>query len=366
MWVKWVQVYFANDKMECKNLFLRNIERNFRIRILEDTFGDDKIIEPWINIDAVKVINPNGYWGVNLKVIRPDQLGGASKQVPFIDEWEKLDQLVAPIHQIDEEKTNAKVELLQDIIGDMVEIDVTRTPSLIQHPGAICEPMCQLRGIESLMLDMYINPKEVHQLAAFLRDATLHIQEQGETAGDWSLTSTHNQQMNYTRDLKNPKANTYGTKRSELWGYGQAQSFTLVSPEMFEEFIFQYQVPILEKFGPLAYGCCEDISKKIKIIKKLPNLRSVSIAPSANVKECAEQLGSNYVSSYRPNPASLICCGFNEDKIHKFLKENLEIFKSNDCQVHFNLNSVETVEGDISRFSKLSKIIRKVIDEVWI
>ncbi len=81
----------------------------------------------------------------------------------------------------------------------------------------------------------------------------------------------------------------------DMWGFGESQETTQVSPSMFEEFIFPYQLPILERFGLNCYGCCEPLNKRWYLIKKIPRLRRVSISPWADLHDMAEKLGSNYI-----------------------------------------------------------------------
>ena len=53
----------------------------------------------------------------------------------------------------------------------------------------------------------------------------------------------------------------------------------------------------------MYYGCCEPLDRKIDIVRKLPNLRKISITPWADVKRAAEQMGSDFVMARKPNPA---------------------------------------------------------------
>jgi hypothetical protein len=48
----------------CEDDFYRTHERFLRGRILQDTFCDDTIIEPWITLPAVHVIPQEGPWGI--------------------------------------------------------------------------------------------------------------------------------------------------------------------------------------------------------------------------------------------------------------------------------------------------------------
>lgn len=364
LWIEWCREVFADANMQCKDPFFRGHERQLRISIFSAQVGDDRISEPWINQGASLVVNPDGPWGVETEVVSSGVDGGAVKQIAPLDDWGKMDRLVAPRHQIDEEETARNVEQMQEAVGDILEVNVNRTPILgYAAKGSIAETLCELRGMEEAMMDMLEHPDELHKLAAFMRDATLANHDQAEAAGDWSLTSGFNQAMAYAEELARPKANVFGHTRSEIWGWAQAQELTMVSPQMHEEFFLQYQIPIMEKFGLMAYGCCGDLTRKIDMLRQIQNLRMISVAPVADVARCAEQIGPDYVISYRPNPTDMVCCGFDEAKIRRILSKDMDALRANDCRFHINLKDVYTVEGDPCRISRWTKIVREVMAE---
>jgi len=220
-----------------------------------------------------------------------------------------------------------------------------------------------MRGIEHFMMDMMDRPEWLHELMAFFRDGVLAAHDQAEDVGDWSLCEHQNQAFVYSRELPDPALDSYGASRRQLWGYAAAQEFTLVSPGMHEEFLLSYQRPILEKFGLVAYGCCEDLTRKIDMLRALPNLRRIAVAPVADVRSCAEQIGADYVMSYRPNPAEMVCCGFDGDRIRRIVGRDLEICRG--LCVDITLKDVNTIEHRPERLAEWVRIVREVIDEVW-
>jgi len=118
----------------------------------------------------------------------------------------------------------------------------------------------------------------------------------------------------------------------------------------------------MEKFGLVAYGCCENLSEKIDILRQIPNLRRIAVAPSADVRRCSEQIGRDYVFSYRPNPAEMVCCGFDPEHVRTVLRRDL-----NDCRgccVDITLKDVETVEGDPGRLQAWAQIARETAEEL--
>ena len=171
--------------------------------------------------------------------------------------------------------------------------------------------------------------------------------------------------MPYAMELPDPAANHDGVPRKQLWGYMAGQEFTAVSPAMHDEFLLQYQLPILKHFGLVAYGCCEDLTHKIDMLRQIPNLRRIAVSPFANVVRCAEQIGDRYVLSYRPSPADMVGYGFDEPRIRQILRRDLEACRANGCHVDITLKDVETVQSDCTRVQQWVRVVREVVQQVW-
>jgi len=56
---------------------------------------------------------------------------------------------------------------------------------------------------------------------------------------------------------------------------------------------------------------------------QIPNLRRIAVSPFANVAKCAEQIGKDYVLSYRPSPADMPSYGFEPERIRSILPRDL-------------------------------------------
>ena len=70
--------------------------------------------------------------------------------------------------------------------------------------------------------------------------------------------------------------------------------------------VIQDAKKVLSHYGLVYYGCCEALDRKLDMVKKIPNLRKISITPWANLERAAEIIGRNYVVSTKPNPANLL------------------------------------------------------------
>jgi len=360
-WNVWCREVFGDQAMRCVEPFWREHERHLRMQIFHHSIGDDFILEPWITQRAAVQGEWRALWGVKEGVHPSGVEGGAWKYDPPVKAWADLRKLSAPPHAIAEAETERNVNRLREALGDILPVDVDRSPACLSFMADISTSLAGLRGLEQIMLDMCDAPKELHKLLAFMRDGVLANQQAAEDAGDFSLTSGHNQCMTYAEDLEAPRPNSGPRKRKQIWGFAAAQEFTLISPRMHEEFLLQYQLPIVKNFALTAYGCCEDLTTKISMLRQVPNLRTIAVAPRANLKRCAEQIGTDYAISWRPNPTDMVCAGFDEAGIRRTIREGLRICKG--LRLHLHLKDIETVEGEPKRLARWTRIVKEEIEK---
>jgi hypothetical protein len=264
---------------------------------------------------------------------------------------------------IDEEATARNVSRLQDAVGDILEVNVDRAPVYTMWHSDISTDLAYLRGLEQVMWDMVDNPLWLHSLAAFMRDGVLKTHEEAERAGDWHLCNHQNQAIPYAAELSDPRANGPSVGRRQLWTFCAAQEFAQVSPAMHDEFLLQYQLPIISQYGLVAYGCCEDLGNKIDILRQIPNLRRIAVSPFADVQRCAEQIGDRYVLSWRPSPAEMVSVQFDPGHIRRTVRAALDAAQANGCHIDITLKDVETVQGEPRRVREWVRIVREVIAE---
>jgi len=238
---------------------------------------------------------------------------------------------------------------------------VDRGPAFQSFNADLSTDVALLRGLGQLMLDMLDAPQQLHNLLTFMRDGVLTVHEEAERAGDWSLTSQPSQAICYSRELGSPRANSGSRRRKDLSCFCAAQELTLVSPAMHDTFMLQYQIPIIEHFGLVTYGCCENLTKKIDILRQIPNLRVIAVTPTADVAECAAQIGTDYVMSWRPNPTDMVCANFDAARIRGIIGNGLEATKGG--YVHIQLKDVETVQGEPERLARWVQIVRDLADQ---
>lgn len=347
------------SRCEISDPFFRNYEDFFRDALFRNTFDDDFIFEPWVVVDAVKITPPEGIWGLPVRWISGNDPRGARQLDPPIREPEDLAKMVAAHHQIDEAATAERVARMTDALGDILPVNLSRGPAYRVWNGDISTYLGYLRGIEPMMWDIMDRPAWLHELLAFMRDGILRAQTEAEAAGDWSLTDHQNQAMPYAEELADPAPNQFGKPRRELWYFCASQETTLLGPAQFNEFMLQYQIPIMEPFGLVAYGCCEDLSEKIQYLRQIPNLRRIAVSPMANVARCAEQIERDYILSYRPSPSDMVGFGFDETRIRRILREDFAVLR--DSIFDITLKDVETVQSDPERIRKWVRVVREEV-----
>jgi hypothetical protein len=223
-----------------------------------------------------------------------------------------------------------------------------------------------LIGMENLMLSMYDNPQELHRLMAFLRDDHLAMIDWLEKENLFSLNNESDYigsgSMGYTHKL--PQADYkpgQPIRTKDLWVLSESQETVGVSPQLFEEFIFQYQLPVIQRFGACYYGCCEPVHNRLHVLKKIPNLKRVSVSPWCDQTFMGEALGRDYVFSRKPNPTLISCEQFDEDLIRQDLLQTLTAAKN--CNLEIIMKDVHTLRGDPSRLGRWVRLARKMCEK---
>lgn len=355
------QVHFKcspDSECKCEDEFYRNHEYALRFYLHHAGVGDDTVFPWWMTVRATMVYPDKGCWGVpfNRKSLGPGLGWKIDHPLKTIEDSAKM---VQPHHQIDEKATALNVKKLTDAVGDILPVVADRGPIFAAFPGDLSTDMGYLRGPEQMMYDMMDDSDWFHRTMAFMRDGVLQTHDECEAAGDYRLFNSTNQSVPYAEDLPDPSGEDKVVQRKDLWVFFAAQEFASTSPEMHDEFLLHYQIPIMEKFGLVSYGCCEDLTRKIDILRKIKNLRRIAVTPWADVPSCAEQIGSNYVCSWRPSPSEMVSNKFSPERVRKITTDALAAFNKNDCIVDITLKDVHTVGGEPWRIKEWVRITRE-------
>ena len=344
----------TSEKLHCNDSFFREIEFNLRNKIFIDSVNDDSITEPWYTIRPVFACTG---WGV--KINRFWREDSATYHLePAVSDDDDLRKLITPRHEINEELTQNNYERTLEAIGDILPVYLDKAPFYTDFEGDVSYWLGQLAGFEKILYQMYDKPEWLHKLLAHLRDGIGKTHAEAEASGHWTSASGHNQAMCYSHDIPCPN-HEKTMPMNQIWGYFAAQEFEPVSPEMHKEFLLDYQMPLMEKFGLIAYGCCEDLTNKITMLRSIPNLRRIAVSPFADVKKCVEQIERDYVISYRPNPASMAVTDWKPKEAALSIKKELEFLKDSIFDVC--MKDVTTVRGEVNRLADWVKAVKELV-----
>jgi hypothetical protein len=326
------------EQIACEGELARGWEMTLRKEIFwAQQMGDDKVIDA---VFEVRHVYEESDWGAHEVVQKTASHGSYCWDAPIKD-LGNLGHLHAPQIEVDAEGSADLLALAETTFGDLLTV---RQKTLWWWTLGMTWTLINLRGLQQIMLDMYDYPDELHQLMGILRDGHLgkldYLEENGLLSLNCDNTYVGSGGFGFTREL--PQADFSGQVRTkDMWGFGESQETVQVSPAMFEEFVFPYQLPIMERFGLNCYGCCEPLDKRWHVVKRFPRLRRISVSPWADVEAMAEQLGSEYIFSYKPPPAELALPTIDEDRIRRQLRRVLDITR--ECRVEVIMKDNHTI-----------------------
>jgi len=349
----------TQDGLECEGGLARAWEMALRKEIFWGAeMLDDRVIEPFFNVGYACTETD---WGMHQTQIGGGAGGAYTWESP-LKTYADLDKLHFRQIIIDHAATQAVVDQANDLLGDLLTV---RAKAAWWWSLGMTWHFVNIRGLEKMMFDMVDEPEGMHALMAFLRDEHLARIDFLEANDLLSLnndgTYVGSGGFGWTRDL--PQPDFAGSARAkDMWGFCESQETIGVSPDMFEEFVFQYQLPIMERFGLNCYGCCEPVDGRWRIIKKAPRLRRVSVSAWCQLPRTAEMLGSDYIFSWKPNPADLAAPTFDSDRIRRDIRAALEITR--DCRVEVVMKDNHTICNDPSRVKDWTRIVREEAERV--
>jgi hypothetical protein len=345
----------TEEQLKCENELARQWEGVLRRDIFWGTsMGDDRVVEPFFNINYDYTESD---WGMH-ETKTGGVGGGAYHWDAPLKDYKDFDKLHFPDIKVDYQKTDLLKDLANEIFGDLLTISIKGN---WWWTLGITQTLVFLRGLEQIMYDVYDYPDELHKLMSFLRDGHMHKLDFLERNSLLSLnnygTYVGSGGFGYTTELPQKDFDKNKVRTIDMWGFGESQETSQISPDMFEEFIFPYQLTILQRFGLNCYGCCEALNKRWHIIEKIPNLRRISVSPWADLKDMAEKLGDRYVYSMKPNPAYLAVSNIDEELIRKGLREAMKVTKG--CRVEVIMKDNNTIGKNPENVIRWCKIARE-------
>ena len=353
-----------DSDLKCESEWARGIEKSLRSEIYQfETLKDDHVVEPRITTNWKVTATDYGVQSVVHWADNAGHLASRSWDPPIQDLDRDFGKLKPRTFSVDREATLREKAALEEVFAGILDVQIR---GAFYWTMGLTWCAIDLVGLQNLWLYMCENPEGLHRLMAFLRDDHIAFAQWLEREGLYTLNNENDYigsgSMGYTKAL--PGADCQGSGRirtRDLWVLSESQETVGVGPAQFEEFIFPYQLSIVEMFGKTYYGCCEPVDNRWRVLKRIPNLARVSVSPWANEEAMAEALGSDYVYSRKPNPTMISTGRFDEKQIRQDLGKTLAIARG--CRLEIIMKDVHTLHNEPERLPRWVEIARQEIEK---
>lgn len=349
--------------LRCEGALAREIEQFLRRSLLQwRYFQADMILEPYYPVSMCIHSTGIGFQVIEEVLVGDDKNNIISHSYKDqLDSLEKLEILHNPVVTRDYDEEKKRVSDAQALLGDAMPVKLCPQNMYYYAPW---DRVCRMRGMTPLLMDLAAEPELMHatiqKFSSVLNadiDALNAVNAFGVSASSLHCTPP------YSRELEAVEAKE-GPSVHSAWFRALAQPFGEVSPAMHDEYDIQYLLPIARKFGLCYYGCCEPLSDRIDILRRIPNLRKVGVTPWSSVEVSAEKLGKDFVFSRKPNPA-MVATTLDEDAVRKDISHVMAACLRNSCPCEFVLKDISTVGYKPQNIIRWAQVVEETIDRYY-
>jgi hypothetical protein len=323
----------------------------------------DMVVDDYVS--CPKVIHNTGF-GISedVDIVRTDEASSVvSRHFHLqIQEPEDIEKIKMPVVTYDAEATEARFARLNDAVGDILPVRV------IGHKGTWFAPWDELIrwwGVQEAMMDLALRPEMVNAIMSHLVDAYLCMLdqwvEQNLLTRNDDNTRIGSGAYGYTSELPGDDYDPEHPTPKNLWGNATAQIFSEVSPQMHWEFALQHEMRWLERWGLTYYGCCEPLDIKMDIMRRVPNLRKISMSHWIDVERGVREVGNDYVFSRKPTPAVLAEDDWRPGLARKQLADFLE--KARGCSIEIIMKDISTVRYHPQRLWQWAEMAMELVEQ---
>ncbi|MCL2813321.1 MAG: hypothetical protein FWD23_01845 [Oscillospiraceae bacterium] len=298
---------------ECGDWLMRHFEWQLRETLYRwNHIQDDRVVTNVIG--APRAVSNTGF-GIAIEEQRiPGTPGSAADSHDYkavIESEEDIERIQTPKIAEDTETSAKWLETAKDIFGGILEVIPGRSNGF-GTIGHVWDTISTWRGVEECMYDVIDRPEFTHKLLEKMFGLYHHQMDEYERLGLLDVgaplihcTGAYTDELPGFANESEQQLEKYRHSSKNMWTMGAAQLFSMVSPEMHDEFEIAYQMKWYERFGLGYYGCCEPLDLKIHVIAKLPNVRKISQSPWVDMERGSEAMAGRFVFSRKPNPAFL-------------------------------------------------------------
>lgn len=362
----WGEFDHEELRLRCEEETNRALENHLRREIFKVTHHrGDYTIKPYA--EAQVALHNSGYGFTVTDQRTIESLTGSSisahSYVDQLPDESALARFRMPEITIDQKKTDANVALVSEVFDGLLKV---RKAGVTLYMAS-WDVIPRLHGVQNCMFDLYDRPEFMHAVI----DMFTRVHEHELTCfEELNVLETDPYYTHCTPactwDLPVKDIDRDNITAKDVWCRSMAQIFSMVSPEMHEEFDLQYTQRLFDRCGLGYYGCCEPLHNKIPQLKKrFKNLRRISITPWADPDSAADQIGSDYVLSYKCNPAFVASGRLDVEPARAEVERVLEACNRNHTPCEFILKDVSTVSGRADVLTEWVDMVNDCIDRKW-
>ena len=260
-----------------------------------------------------------------------------------IENPEDIEKIKMPTVTHNEQATEFRYQAMCDLYDDIIPVWKMGQAHIWFTPW---DYLIRWWGIQEAMIDMIERPDMVHAAVNRMVDAWMveldQFVELNVLALDSNNTRIGSGGYGYTKELPGKDLDASGVKPHNMWGCSNAQIFSEVSPQMHWDFAIEHDMRWLERWGLTYYGCCEPLDGKMEILRRIPNLRKISVSPWCNSGRAVEAMAAKYVMSRKPSPAVLAGDTWHPELARRDIRDFLEKTEGK-CHVELIMKDISTV-----------------------
>ena len=343
--------------LQCQDSFARKLENQLRETLYRwEHFPCDMVVNPYFALQKTFYDSGVGVASVNQDALEHAESHLYEDMIPNEDALQKLHN---PQIRYEKEISEKEKAMAEEYFGDILPVRLTGKLLWL----ALWDKIVFWRGAEAVLYDLIDEPEFLHELMQKLVQIYHSTIDQFERENLLEAQGALCHCMEtWCDDLPKPGYDPEHTRAEDCWVSGAAQIFSEVSPAMHEEFEIQYLKPLYERFGLVNYGCCEPLHNKIDIIRKIKNVRAISVSPWANVDIAADAMGADYVMARKPNPAFLAFQQMDTNAIRKEVRHTLDACRRNNTPVVFMLKDLTTIKKEPHRLQVWHDLVKEELE----
>lgn len=323
-------------------------------------FRVDMVVEPFIRVG--RAVDNTGLGVSTKETIAVTDPTNSVVGHAFVNQFETdadLDKIQTPVIGHDAAETARRLDVAHQLFDGVIPVvEEGCDPAYM----TVWDPISFWMGVEGALFALIDRPEFMAELVRRIVNAKLAMLDQLEAQG---LLCQPQPLVHctgaFTDDLPAPGFDPARPRCRDLWMFSMAQMFSTVSPAMFEAFEIEPCLPIFRRFGLVYYGCCEPLDLKMAQVRRIPNLRKVSMSPWVDEERGAAEIRGDYVFSRKPNPALLAWPEFQEQAVREHLQASVSACARHGCPLELILKDISTVKYEPRRLWRWADIAMETV-----